>query len=77
LGIRKIDLSPHGGYFLFEEQATVNSDNLIQLIQTQPKYYKLDGKAAPKLHIQMQLPEFTERCHQVEQILADLMVNYE
>jgi len=72
LGIRKIDLSPRGGYILFEEQSTINSTNLIKLIQDEPTHYKFDGKTALKLHLHIQLTEFTERCHQIEQLLVQM-----
>jgi transcription-repair coupling factor (superfamily II helicase) len=43
LGIRKIDAGGSGGYVLFDEQNKVDSRQVLKLIQTRPKDYKLDG----------------------------------
>ncbi|TAN47511.1 MAG: transcription-repair coupling factor [Methylococcaceae bacterium] len=43
LGIRKIEAGPSGGRILFNAEPDIDPLKIIQLIQTQPKAYKLDG----------------------------------
>jgi transcription-repair coupling factor (superfamily II helicase) len=43
LGIRKIDAGAAGGYVLFDEQNKIDAKQVLKLIQTRPKDYKLDG----------------------------------
>lgn len=43
LGIRKIDASNTGGRIEFEEKPNIDPMKIIQLIQKQPKLYKLEG----------------------------------
>jgi len=43
LGIKKIDAGPNGGRLEFSNDTTVDPRRLIQLIQKEPKRYKLEG----------------------------------
>src|SRR5450631_3674834 len=43
LGIRKIDAGATGGYFIFEEQNTIDAQRVLKLVQGKPKDYRLDG----------------------------------
>ena len=43
LGVRKIDAGPNGGRIEFAPDTTVDPRRLIQLIQKEPKKYKLEG----------------------------------
>ncbi|MCW8950476.1 MAG: transcription-repair coupling factor, partial [Sedimenticola sp.] len=43
LGIRKIEAGPSGGRILFEGEPKIDPGQIIRLIQTRPKEYKLDG----------------------------------
>jgi transcription-repair coupling factor (superfamily II helicase) len=43
LGIRKIEVGAQGGRFLFGENPDIEPMAIIQLIQSQPQIYKLDG----------------------------------
>lgn len=43
LGIKKIDASQNGGRIEFEDQPNIDPTVIIQLIQKQPKYFKLEG----------------------------------
>jgi transcription-repair coupling factor (superfamily II helicase) len=43
LGIKKIDAGPAGGRLEFSNDTTVDPRRLIQLIQKEPKRYKLEG----------------------------------
>lgn len=67
IGIRKIDLGAEGGRVQFGEQARIDPGRIIQLIQTQPHFYKLDGQ--DKLRIIKDIPEAEDRF----QLLEDLM----
>jgi transcription-repair coupling factor (superfamily II helicase) len=46
LGIRKLEIGPAGGRFLFGPQPNVDVGALIRLVQSDPKAYKLDGDKA-------------------------------
>ncbi|MFT5425921.1 MAG: transcription-repair coupling factor (superfamily II helicase) [Gammaproteobacteria bacterium] len=59
LGIRKIDLGPHGGRLQFNKDHNVDPMKIITLIQTNPFTYKLDGQ--DKLRINEELPEPDDR----------------
>ncbi|MCK7492961.1 MAG: hypothetical protein MZW92_16755 [Comamonadaceae bacterium] len=43
LGIRKIEAGDGGGRILFKPQPNIDPMKVIELIQTQPQIYKLDG----------------------------------
>ena len=57
LGIRKIDVSPQGGYALFNEQNQVDPRAVIRLVQQGPKMYRLDGPLKLKFYWQAEDPE--------------------
>ncbi|MDF1588944.1 MAG: transcription-repair coupling factor [Gammaproteobacteria bacterium] len=44
LGIRKIDVYDQGGRLLFDKEPNIEPLTIIQLIQSQPAKYKLDGQ---------------------------------
>jgi transcription-repair coupling factor (superfamily II helicase) len=46
LGIRKLELGPAGGRFLFGPQPNIDVGALIRLVQSDPKAYRLDGDKA-------------------------------
>lgn len=56
LGIRKIDAASAGGRIEFEEKPNLNPMALIQLIQKQPKLYKLDGPNRLRFNWQVEDP---------------------
>ena len=43
LGIKKVDVYSEGGRVVFSQSPKINTEKLIQLIQTQPQIYQLDG----------------------------------
>ncbi|NOU20511.1 MAG: transcription-repair coupling factor, partial [Methyloglobulus sp.] len=43
LGVKKIDANAGGGRLIFTANPTLNTDQLIRLIQTEAQYYKFDG----------------------------------
>ena len=59
LGVRKIDLGSHGGRVHFHEQTSVDPVRIIELIQSEPQRYKLDGN--DKLRIIKELPDAESR----------------
>lgn len=70
MGIRKLEFGPAGGRVLFREQPDINPSALIQLIQTQPRIYKLDGQE--KLRINREFENFAERLDAARHLLAAL-----
>jgi transcription-repair coupling factor (superfamily II helicase) len=67
LGIRKIELGDKGGRLLFSETLNIDTEQLINLIQSQPEKYKLDGQN--KLRIIEDIPGSVTRF----KILDDLI----
>jgi transcription-repair coupling factor (superfamily II helicase) len=70
LGIRKLDLGAAGGRIVFREKPEVDPMTIINLIQRQPRIYKLDGQ--DKLKIIMDLPGATERVRAAQDLLVTL-----
>ena len=50
LGIRKIDMGTEGGRIYFKENSNVDSKRIIDLIQSNPEHYKLDGQNKLKIN---------------------------
>jgi transcription-repair coupling factor (superfamily II helicase) len=70
LGIRKVDLGPHGGRLQFNENNNVDPMKIISLIQNNPFTYKLDGQ--DKLRINEELPEPDDRFTILTNLIADI-----
>jgi transcription-repair coupling factor (superfamily II helicase) len=70
LGIRRLDLSPQGGYALFEEKNQVDPRAVIRMIQHPDREYRLEG--ALKLRISVENETDAERFEFAEQFLASL-----
>jgi transcription-repair coupling factor (superfamily II helicase) len=70
LGIKKIDAGQSAGRILFQPNPAVDPLRVIQLIQTQPKRYKLDG--ADKLRFFAEMPDAAARIAAVERVLCEL-----
>ena len=68
VGVKKIEAGPKGGRIVFGPEPKVNSLKLIQLIQSQSRVYKLDGK--DKLRFIKELPDAEARATEVEALLA-------
>ena len=66
-GIKKIEAGPAGGRILFGAEPKIDTGRLIQLIQSRPKEYKLDG--GDKLKFFRDLTDTTQRIGQVGQVL--------
>ncbi|MGB1271950.1 MAG: TRCF domain-containing protein, partial [Endozoicomonas sp.] len=70
LGIRKLDAGHGEGRVEFEEQPKVNPMTLIQLIQTSPRQFKLEGGNILKYIEPMETPE--KRFKATERLLERL-----
>jgi len=70
LGIRKIDIGLNGGRVFFEEKASIDPNGIIQLIQSNPARYRLDGQ--DKFRINMDLPEIEDRLQILEYLFAEI-----
>ncbi|WP_428604970.1 transcription-repair coupling factor [Sedimenticola sp.] len=70
LGIRKIEAGPVGGRILFDGQPKIDPGQIIRLIQTRPKEYKLDG--GEKLRFFKDLSDPQRRIDQVGAILDEV-----
>jgi transcription-repair coupling factor (superfamily II helicase) len=67
LGIRKIEAGPHGGKIHFNEQPKIDPGRIIQLIQTRPRQFKLDGSS--KLRFFEDLDDRASRVEKIRQLL--------
>ncbi len=70
LGVKKIDVSASGGRLHFGDQPNVDPVRIIQLIQTKPKEYKLDGQ--DKLRLSRELPTLESRIEALDALLREL-----
>ena len=72
LGIRKIDIHLKGGKITFLPQPNIDPLKLVQLIQREPKKYKLQGAQA--LQITLELPTPEEKILLIQELLKYLTV---
>lgn len=70
LGIIKIDMHLKGGRIVFAENPSIDPMKIIQLIQTRPKQYQLDGQN--KLKIIRDFAEITDKFRCIEGLLKTL-----
>ena len=70
-GIRKIEAGPTGGRILFEPEPKIDPVQLINLIQTRPREFRLDG--ADRLKFFAELEDPATRVANVTAILASLI----
>ena len=70
-GIRKIEAGPVSGRILFDETPKIDPARLIQLIQTKPKEYKLDG--GDKLKFFRDMAEPGQRVQAVGTVVEQLV----
>jgi len=57
IGVKRIDINDKGGRILFNEKPNVDPIKIIQLIQTEPKIYKLDGNDKLRISKYLEDPE--------------------
>ncbi len=70
LGIIKIDMHAKGGRIIFQENPNIDPMKIIQLIQTRPKQYQLDGQN--KLKIIREFSDIAEKLRCIEGLLKTL-----
>ncbi len=67
LGVRKIEAGPSGGRILLDNEPDIDPAHILQLIQTRPKEFKLDG--SDRIRFFKQMPEPEQRIDQVSGVL--------
>jgi transcription-repair coupling factor (superfamily II helicase) len=67
-GIKKIEAGPAGGRILFDAEPRIDPARMIELIQTRPKEFKLDG--GDKLRFFSDLADPDKRVRQVGDLVA-------
>jgi transcription-repair coupling factor (superfamily II helicase) len=70
LGIRKIEAGPTGGRILFGDQPKVDPLRLIQMMQSRPKEFRMEGGDKLKFFIDLTEPE--KRVARVGALIRDL-----
>ncbi|MFK7975823.1 MAG: transcription-repair coupling factor [Halioglobus sp.] len=70
LGIRTLDAGPDGGSIEFKETTAVDPLSLVQLVQANPKTFKLTG--ATRLRFEHSMPEISDREAYLEQLMKTL-----
>ena len=70
LGIRKVDLGERGGRVHFDENADFDRVKLINLLQADPRGYRLEG--GNRLRINRELPDAAARFNFLDGFLDDL-----
>ena len=70
LGIRKIDVGDQGGRLIFTAEPNIDAMKVIELIQSKPAQFRLDGK--DKLRISQSLPGAEARLNFVTELLRQL-----
>ncbi len=70
LGVVRVDIGEERGKLEFANQTTVDPIKIVQLVQTEPNTYKLEG--ASTLRVSVQLPDFDARLKFATDLLARL-----
>lgn len=70
LGIQKLDAGPESGRIEFGRETNIDPFRLIQIVQTRPATYKLEGGQTLKFIENM--PEIDQRLTVIERLLLDL-----
>lgn len=70
LGMKKIEYGPDGGRIIFIEQPDIDPMKIIQLIQSNPKTYKLDGN--DKLRLLKPVAIVDDRIKELEKLFNHL-----
>lgn len=71
LGITKIDLNTQGGYIEFAQDTPVQAISIIQLMQKQPTYYRMEG--GQRLKVMVQLEAYEKRIQFAQDLLSKLI----
>ncbi|MGH8028863.1 MAG: TRCF domain-containing protein, partial [Arenimonas sp.] len=70
IGLRKLDLGPHGGRLHFLAKPNVDPMSVIRMIQSQPKMYAMDGP--DKIKVKLELPDASSRLRAARALLLTL-----
>lgn len=71
LGIVKIDINSNGGYIEFSPDTPVQAISIIQMMQRQPTYFRMDG--GQRLKIMVMLEDYEKRIRFMHDVLAQLI----
>ncbi|AOA58121.1 transcription-repair coupling factor [Acinetobacter larvae] len=71
LGITKIDVAAQGGSLEFAPDTPVQAITIIQLMQKNPTYYRMEG--GQRLKVTVNLEDYAQRIAFLEQLLAQLL----
>jgi transcription-repair coupling factor (superfamily II helicase) len=71
LGIVKIDINSNGGYVEFSPDTPVQAISIIQMMQRQPTYFRMDG--GQRLKIMVMLEDYEKRIRFMHDVLAQLI----
>lgn len=72
LGINKIELGPTGGALTFGPQTRIDAGALVQLVQSSPATYRLEGQE--RLRVKRELADPDQRFALVEELLDNLRI---
>ncbi len=70
IGIRKIDINGKGARFEFESQPKLDPTRIIQLLQSQPRKFRLDGP--DKLRFVDEMPSIEDRIVKISDVIGFL-----
>jgi len=70
IGIRKIDVYDQGGRIIFDKEPNIEPMTIIQMIQSEPRKYKLDGQ--DKLRFITDMPDADSRLMMLNGVLEQL-----
>ncbi len=71
LGIVKIDINSNGGYIEFAPDTPVQAISIIQMMQRQPTYFRMEG--GQRLKIMVMLEDYEKRIGFMKELLAGLI----
>ena len=71
LGITKIDIGANGGVVEFSPDTPVQAISIIQLMQKQPTYYRMEG--GQRLKVMVMLEEYEKRIQFIQELLNKLI----
>jgi len=72
MGIHKIDIGENGGRLVFTKEPHVDTGKILQLIQSQPGLYRLDGN--DKLRFSKDMPDIEDRFRHIDFLLQELAI---
>lgn len=73
LGVRRIEAGEKGGYVEFAQNASINPGFLVNLLQSQPQHYRMDGPT--KLKVMAPMSDRKDRIKYVDGLLTKLSEN--